>query len=107
MKGEQKKLATSYVKIAEVTEIISDILCIPEFESRNITEEDVRKAYDKILDLDRKVVSDNKGEWILDETDNSVICEKCGCFLYPNDISNGEPHFCPNCGADMRGDKSE
>lgn len=45
-----------------------------------------------------------KGEWILDETDNSVECNKCGCQIYPNDISNGEPHFCPNCGADMRGE---
>ena len=45
---------------------------------------------------------ENKGEWILDESDNSVECNKCLCQIYPNDISYGEPHFCPNCGADMR-----
>ena len=46
-----------------------------------------------------------KGEWEHDESDNSVMCKKCGCFLYPSDISDGEAHFCPNCGADMRGGK--
>jgi hypothetical protein len=50
-----------------------------------------------------KPLFENKGEWILDETDNSVECNKCLCQIYPNDISYGEPHFCPNCGADMRG----
>jgi len=47
----------------------------------------------------------NKGEWILDETDNSVECNKCGCQIYPNDILHGDAHFCPNCGADMRGEE--
>ncbi len=41
------------------------------------------------------------GHWILDESDNSVTCDKCDCSIYPNDISNGEPHYCPNCGAKM------
>ncbi len=45
----------------------------------------------------------SRGEWILDETDNSIKCNKCGCRIYANDISNGEAHFCPNCGTDMRG----
>lgn len=46
-----------------------------------------------------------KGEWILDESDNSVTCNKCGCGMYLNDILNGEGHFCPNCGARMKGGK--
>ena len=49
----------------------------------------------------------DEGEWEHDESDNSVTCKKCGCSLYPNDISNGEAHFCPNCGADMRGKADE
>lgn len=48
-------------------------------------------------------LAENKGEWILDETDNSVTCKTCGCSIYPNDISNGDAHFCPNCGARMKG----
>ena len=41
------------------------------------------------------------GHWILDETDNSITCDKCGCLIWANDISNGEANFCPNCGAKM------
>ena len=41
------------------------------------------------------------GHWILDETDNSITCDKCGCLIWANDISNGEAHYCPNCGAKM------
>ena len=41
------------------------------------------------------------GHWILDETDNSITCDKCGCIIWANDISNGEAYYCPNCGAKM------
>ena len=41
------------------------------------------------------------GHWILDETDNSITCDKCGCLIWANDISNGEAYYCPNCGARM------
>ena len=51
--------------------------------------------------------TDKKAEhwahWVLDETDNSVTCDNCGCMIYPNDIINGEPHFCTNCGLEMKG----
>ena len=36
-----------------------------------------------------------KGEWI-DE-----LCSICGQYVYSGDTNN----FCPNCGADMRGEK--
>ena len=42
------------------------------------------------------------GEWEQDETDNSITCNRCGCHLWANDIMDGNAHFCPNCGADMR-----
>lgn len=45
----------------------------------------------------------HKGEWILDETDNSVSCSDCGCMLYPNDILHGDAKYCPNCGRYMYG----
>ena len=62
-----------------------------------------REVVDSIDELPTYSFPDReKGEWEHDEYDNSVTCKKCGCFLYPNDIFNGEPHFCPNCGADMR-----
>ena len=42
------------------------------------------------------------GHWILDESDNSIECDKCKCTIYANDILGGEPHYCPNCGAKMK-----
>ena len=42
-----------------------------------------------------------RGHWILDETDNSITCDKCGCLIWANDISNGDAYYCPNCGAKM------
>lgn len=41
------------------------------------------------------------GRWILDETDNSITCDKCDCLIWANDISNGDARYCPNCGAKM------
>lgn len=50
-----------------------------------------------------------KGRWI--ETDDGwdsiyYVCSECGC---PRTLIDGTPedngmHYCPNCGADMRGD---
>lgn len=41
------------------------------------------------------------GYWILDETDNSITCNKCNCLIWANDIINGEAYYCPNCGVKM------
>lgn len=41
------------------------------------------------------------GEWILDDSDNSVSCSDCKCTLYLNDIIDGEGYYCPNCGRKM------
>ena len=41
------------------------------------------------------------GHWILDETDNSITCNRCGCLIWANDILRGEAYYCPNCGAKM------
>ena len=50
-----------YVKLDEVTEILSDVLCIPDFESRNILESDVSEAYEKIITL-KRVEIEKEGE---------------------------------------------
>ena len=47
-----------------------------------------------------------KGKWILDNSrlrGNRYTCDQCG---YETDTSWNPPgHFCPNCGADMRGEE--
>ena len=52
------------------------------------------------------VKAENKGEWIADvdkwgdvvTTVNGYTCSKCGAF------NSDKDNFCPNCGADMRGE---
>ena len=43
------------------------------------------------------------GHWLLDESDNSIICSACGCYIWANDINDGDAHYCPNCGKKMTG----
>lgn len=45
------------------------------------------------------------GYWILDETDNSITCNKCGCLMWAGDLYHGNAHYCPNCGTEMKGEK--
>jgi len=50
------------------------------------------------------------GEWILDEDADDVKCSACGHLallrVAMGDVGIQEySNFCPNCGADMRGDK--
>ena len=42
-----------------------------------------------------------RGEWI-DAQYPFSKCSVCDCYF---DTANNETNFCPNCGADMRGDK--
>lgn len=61
----------------------------------------VDDVYEKIDELLPVTPQPKTGHWILDETDNSITCDKCGCLIWANDISNGEAYYCPNCGAYM------
>ena len=88
-------------KIKEKCDIINDIA---DYQLAYGEIREIQETLNEILEIVKTVVPEReKGEWILDETDNSIECNKCLCQIYPNDIFYGEPHFCPNCGADMRG----
>lgn len=41
------------------------------------------------------------GHWVLDESDNSLTCDRCGCLIWASDIHHGEAYYCPNCGCRM------
>lgn len=47
------------------------------------------------------------GKWILADSDNSITCCHCNCMIWGSDICNGEPHYCPNCGAKMDSEDKE
>ena len=52
------------------------------------------------LDMAVSALSENKGEWI--EHLNAFECSKCGVIRAKG--MWGKYNFCPNCGADMRGE---
>lgn len=61
------------------------------------------EAYDLIyegLEVEEVV----HAKWILDETDNSSTCSRCGCLLWASDILRGDAYYCPNCNAKMDGE---
>ena len=64
---------------------------------------DNEKVIEMLNELPTVTPQPKTGHWILDETDNSITCDKCGCLIWANDISNGEVYFCPNCGSRNRG----
>ena len=49
-----------------------------------------------------------RGEWVFEERANQHRCPVCGCDDYGECQQDGTVWFnnyCPNCGADMRGEK--
>ena len=70
---------------------------------------DLRHSNITVGEFDERVKPLNQevkktGHWILDETDNSITCDQCGCLIWANDIINGDAYYCPNCGANMKGE---
>lgn len=68
----------------------------------------------------RKYEEPKTGYWVeknINEWSRKVFCSECGCSPPFEHVSNGDVYsasgygvinktkFCPNCGADMRGDK--
>ena len=72
----------------------------------------------KALTMAISALSEKKGEWIKIQSGDidfpeSIVCNKCHCENSHFDFNeHGEPigkifiksNFCPNCGADMRGE---
>ena len=51
------------------------------------------------LDMAISALSENKGEWIACKRELVYFCSECR-YYSQNNLFN----FCPNCGADMRGE---
>lgn len=65
----------------------------PPCEDCNKKMEEIRQAYDKMKAIERP-----KGKWI--EDSGNIACSYCHTiWLYRR------TEFCPNCGADMRGEE--
>ena len=75
----------------------------------------VQRGYEDAVRNYRHLISERKrGEWIEKDLDNfrkyEVVCSECSSRYVGNYDAYDEPYdfnFCPNCGADMRGDKND
>lgn len=95
---------SDYIKREDANDALRQALTIDSAKTRinNIPTADVRENV--------------KGEWINTTSGEHYKCSQCGTLApiwidesnsceYDKDISEWLSDFCPNCGADMRGDK--
>ena len=82
---------TEYIELKTAKEAVHRIM-----EPWPNLEEDIYDLLNEVSSAD--VVERKKGEWF-DRGSLSCRCSNCGCK------STKEYSFCPNCGADMRGQK--
>ena len=64
--------------------------------------DEIRRTYDKLKEIP---YVENKGEWIPDHT-VFTKCSCCGWYMRTECFKPYRPtsyHFCPNCGASMKG----
>ena len=65
--------------------------------------EEYQRIIDRFMAFASAQPERKKGQWILisDGYTDCVKCDKCG------EVFDVETNFCPNCGADMRGEQNE
>ena len=65
---------------------------------------DVGKTFSEIIALPPAESERKKGKWIWD--DEGYHCSECWFHAHGNTLEcmDGTYRFCPNCGADMRGE---
>ena len=84
-------------------------------EERFLTFKDVDSVFDRIKALPSAQPERMRGKWIYGEDEYGIDgyhCDKCGFFVpwdYAHKFINyiEDYHFCPNCGADMKGEDDE
>lgn len=47
-----------------------------------------------------------KAKWLNTSNPNQLKCSNCGVIHFIGQYPSGEINWCPNCGADMRGNKN-
>lgn len=98
----------------DADKLIDDIRPFAEYDSNRSNKDWVRR-FEIAIDAQptADVREDVKGKWII-KTDGFVIkrvwgvCSECGNTLDFSGVNagRGDANFCPNCGADMRGDQT-
>ena len=101
--------------ILELRDLISDNNTDRENEALLHAIDTIRYINEKVKAADDVIKAFKRphGKWITFLADNTTIqCSECTAFIHRsrNDVfmdEVGDLNFCPNCGADMRGNEDE
>ena len=97
-------VATSKLLSEVLSENKGEPIYYPPCIDCNKKMDEIRRTYDKLKEMPS---AENKGEWITDKERLGYwisTCSKCKHIFHGNELLIYKPNFCPNCGADMRGE---
>ena len=105
----EQKPCEDAVSVTSVFEIMGNLLSIPYDFDRNITEKDVSESMDKIRELPRVTLREQrKGHWVKEESicgwdGRSYQCSECGRSIHlDTEMEDLEDYPYCHCGAKMQ-----
>ena len=95
------------VSLAQVFEILENLMGIPYELDRPINKDDVIESMDAIRALPPVTPARKKGKWVIKATgfppEPMTVCSECGFdrdyYIFPRGCH--KMNYCPNCGAKM------
>ena len=120
MKGCPYRTEKQVIQMVKINEVKKKIVIDNYFPTMCDVNTGIKEAFVKGFDLGLlkapKTVNRPKGNWMerLEPGDEHIYCDQCkerykeryyevNLYLGGNDL----PNFCPNCGADMRGEEND
>ena len=87
-----------------ISELIEELIDNADLYTKELHDLMYRAA-DTIEMLSEKAREPKQGEWIYHRPPDDWVMSLYSCSECDH-IEEGKPNFCPNCGADMRGEKN-
>ena len=87
-----------------ISELVEELIDNADLHTKELHDLMYRAA-DTIEMLSEKAREPKQGEWIESDFFGDIECSNCGAEWDCCDNDTERFNFCPNCGADMRGEK--